>query len=237
MIRQACIDFDIEKCLRIGSAELVVSPKNPIAHRLVHIKSQYPYNRLSSNAVFASATALNTMIYEHGKISKYRMEQLLATCEGNPLTASLCGLIFEPFAMEMLEKGGTFKCRQLVSGRTKKMPETVDITIPPSTSARIVVDKVEKGQASEQLYVPKSKIYVALDAWIPNIGGFQMTVGKNHDIKGQAVDDLKILNRCAQKLFFVVPPPYYKTFTKKTPQQIDQNALKIPYPEAIVSNE
>jgi hypothetical protein len=86
----------------------------------------------------------------------------------------------------------------------------------------------------QQLYVPRTKNYAAIDGWILDIGGFQMTVGRNHDIKGQAEHDLKLLNPDARKLFFVVPPPYFQTFTKKTPEQIDQYALKIPYPVAFV---
>ncbi len=34
----------------------------------------------------------------------------------------------------------------------------------------------------------KTKNYTAIDAWIPGIGAFQMTVGKNHDIKTGAKD-------------------------------------------------
>jgi hypothetical protein len=36
------------------------------------------------------------------------MRELLDSCAGNPLTAALCGTIFEPRAIDMLEKGGDF---------------------------------------------------------------------------------------------------------------------------------
>jgi hypothetical protein len=36
----------------------------------------------------------------------------------------------------------------------------------------------------------KTTNYAAIDAWIPGIGAFQMTVGKNHEIKGSAREDL-----------------------------------------------
>jgi hypothetical protein len=152
----------------------------------------------------------------------------LASCEGNPLTAALCGYIFEPYAVEMLEKGGEFKCRMLVHGNKKPKPDETTLKIP--SSAKEIVDKVSSNQTANQLYLPKTKNYAAIDAWIPGIGAFQMTVGKKHDIKGGAKNDLALLGQEAKKLYWVLPPLYYHSFTKKTPQDIDQFALLIPYP-------
>jgi hypothetical protein len=56
-----------------------------------------------------------------------------------------------------------------------------------------------------------------------------MTVGKNHDIKG-ASRDLAMLGKGANKLYWVLPPLYYDSFTKKYPQKIKQYAILIPYP-------
>ena len=128
----------------------------------------------------------------------------------------------------MLEKGGDFICRKLVHGNTKLKPADIVLTIPSST--RRVVDKVESRQTQNQLYIPKTKNYTAIDAWIPGIGAFQMTVGKTHDIKSSAKDDLLLLGTNGNKLYWLIPPLYFKEFTKKTPQDIDQYAVKIPYP-------
>ena len=65
---------------------------------------------------------------------------------------------------------------------------------------------------------------------IPGKGAFQMTVGRTHDIKGGAKDDLALLGTNGNKLYWLLPPLYYKSFTKKTPQDIDQYAVRIPYP-------
>jgi hypothetical protein len=159
------------------------------------------------------------------------MKVLLQSSARNPLTASLCGYIFEPFAFELLEKGGDFTCRQLVHGSKKLKPADTVLTIPPST--RMVVDKVDLGQAQNQLYIPKTKNYTAIDAWIPGIGAFQMTVGKTHDIKGGAKDDLVLLGTNGNKLYWLLPPLYFEAFTKKTPQDIDQYAVRIPYPSVV----
>jgi hypothetical protein len=131
------------------------------------------------------------------------MQDLLASCEESPLTAALCGYIFEPYAIELLERGGTFACRQLVYGNTKIKPNDTTLYIPPSK--KIVVDRVLPDQTVNQLYVPKTKKYAAIDAWIPGIGAFQMTVGKKHDIKGKAGDDLAMLGE-ANRLYWLLPP-------------------------------
>ena len=157
------------------------------------------------------------------------MHSLLASCRGNPLASSLCGYIFEPYAMDMLEKGGTFKCRELVGGRQGRRSIS-EIDVPASSGARVVADRVEEGQTPNQLYVPKTSNYTAIDAWMPGFGGFQMTVGKRHEIKGGADLDLGMLGDGGNCLYWVLPPLYFYDFTKKTPQSINQFALMIPYP-------
>ncbi|CAJ0753058.1 21169_t:CDS:2, partial [Entrophospora sp. SA101] len=68
---------------------------------------------------------------------------------------------------------------------------------------------------------------------MPNFGGFQMTVGKNHDIKGGTSSDLEKLGPHGNKLYFLLPPLHFESFTKKTPQTINQFGILIPYPEKV----
>ncbi len=70
----------------------------------------------------------------------------------------------------------------------------------------------------------------AVRAWIPGVGAFQITVGKNHDIKGSAKDDLAKLAE-AKRLYWVLPPERYHSFTIKPPESIEQYAVTIPFPE------
>jgi hypothetical protein len=138
------------------------------------------------------------------------------------------GFLFESYAIELLEKGGTFTCRQLVHGNKRIKPEETTLTIP--SSIKNVVDQVLPNQTHNQLHVPSTKNFAVIDAWIPGIGAFQMTVGQNHDIKG-AKNDLAKLGQRANRLYWLLPPLYYHSFTKKSPQHIDQYAVLIPYPE------
>lgn len=157
------------------------------------------------------------------------MSELLASCQENPIIAALGGYIFEPSAIELLETGGTFKCRELVHGNKRIKPDETTLDIPKSI--KTAVDKVVPNQTCNQLHVPKTANYAAIDAWIPGIGAFQMTVGKKHDIKVGARDDLAMLGKGANKLYWLLPPLYYHSFTKKSSQDIEQYAVLIPYPE------
>jgi hypothetical protein len=156
------------------------------------------------------------------------MKELLASCDGNPLTAALCGYIFEQYAIELLERGGEFTCRMLVHGNTIMQPNETTLDIPPSK--KIIVDRVLSCQSVNQLYVPKAKNYAAIDAWIPGIGAFQMTIGKKHGINDRAKGDLAMLEG-GNKLYWVVLSEHYHSFTKKKPFTIEQHAILIPYPE------
>lgn len=106
------------------------------------------------------------------------------------------------------------------------------MTVIIPSSKKIVVNQVLPDQTPHQLHVPKTKNYAAIDAWIPGIGAFQMTVGKKHEIRGGVKGDLAKLGK-ANSLYWVLPPLYYQTFTKKSPQEIEQYAMLIPYPEGV----
>ena len=226
LLEAACKECELDDCIKTIGLNSTITDKSKVVHSLVHITSTHPFTK--SSVSYASATALDIIVANKGAKAKHKMAELLESSAGNPLTASLCGYIFEPYAFELLEKGGDFTCRQLVHGNKKLKPADTVLTIPPST--RMVVDKVDLGQAQNQLYIPKTKNYTAIDAWIPGIGAFQITVGKTHDIQGGAKDDLVLLGTNGNKLYWLLPPLYFNAFTKKTPQDIDQYAVRIPYP-------
>ena len=226
LLKEACKQCDLMDCIRIIGLNSTITDKSKVVHLLVHIISDPPFTK--SSVRYASEAALNIIVAEKGIKAKHQMSELLQSCQGNPLSSALCGYIFEPYAIELLEKGGSFTCRQLVGGIKRIKSGETTLEIPSSTKA--VVDKVSSDQRPNQLYVPKSKNYTAIDAWIPGIGAFQMTVGKKHDIKAGVEEDLSLLGQGAEKLFWLLPPLYYRDFTKKTPQAIDHYAVRIPYP-------
>ncbi len=79
-----------------------------------------PYTESSMD--FASPTAENIIIQYKTGAAKHKMQELLASVNGNPVAAAVCGYIFERYAIEVLEKGGLFTCRKLVGGNTQTRP-------------------------------------------------------------------------------------------------------------------
>jgi hypothetical protein len=224
LLEAACMQCDLFDCIQIIHLNSTISTY--CVHSLVHMTSTYPFT--DSSVSYASATALDIIVANkrvEATRNTYNMVRLLESSAGNPLAASFCKHLFEPFVFELLEKGGDFRCRQLGHGTKRLKPADTVLTIPPST--RMVVDKVELGQVQNQLYTLNTKNEPVMSAWIPGIGAFQMNFGKTHDIEGSAKDDLVLLGN---KLYWLLPPMYFESFTKKSPQDIDQYAVKIPYP-------
>jgi len=62
-----------------------------------------------------------------------------------------------------------------------------------------------------------------------------MTVGKTHDLRESASADIAKLGRAGNRLFWLLPPQHFESFTKKNPQKFNfaQFAILIPYPEAV----
>jgi hypothetical protein len=221
LLRLVCGGWDLYHCINRIDLNSTVTE-----HYVAHITSTFPFTECSLS--YASKTALDIIVEKKGYDVKLKMPQLLQSCEVNPLIAALCGRIFETHAIDLLEKGGAFKCRELVCGNKRINPDETTVDIPPSIKK--FKDKVVPNQARNKLYVPKTTNYAAIDAWIPGIGAFQMTVGKKHDIKCGARNDLAMLGHGAKKLYWLLPPLYYHSFTKKSPEDIEQHAILIPYP-------
>ena len=225
ILEAACSECSLDFCITKIGIDSEITEKSKVIHSLVHMISDPSFTK--SSVCYASQTALNIIVQHKEHTARLSMRNLLASCEGNPLTAALCGYIFEPYAIELFEVGGTFTCRRLVYGNTNNQPNET-LYIPPSK--KIVVDRVLPNQTINQLYVPRAKKYTAIDAWIPGIGAFQMTVGKKHGINNRALDDLAAIGG-GNRLYWVLHPLHFKSFIGKSALGIEQYAINIPYPE------
>jgi hypothetical protein len=203
-----------------------------IVHFLVHVTSAPPY--AESSHCYASKTAFAMVDKIKGENEKRKFWALLDSCQ-DPFAMTLCETVFEKHVIEMLEQGGTFDCYRLVDNNETDNPTETTIVIPPSR--KIVVDMVSPHQIADQLYVRENKNDTAVDAWIPGIGAFQMIVGRKSGIKHTARDELCLLGQGAKKLFLLLQPHAYNNFTKQTPFDIDQYALRIPYPNPVLLAE
>ncbi len=166
---------------------------------------------------------------------KQNIRTLLASYEKNRMIAQLTGYFFEKQAIDLLEKGGNFTYRRLADAanntssaaatqRTQAaVAETRLISIPAST--RVIVDDVEPDQQQHCLHVPQNPSFPGIDAWIPGIGGFQVTINEKHSAHASV---RRLLSTLGGKLYWVLPPGIYDTFTKKYPAGVDEYALLIP---------
>ena len=186
-----------------------------------------PYKKTS--VVFASQAAMDIIIELKGADARRRMLELLDSCSGNPLTAALCGYLFEEYSLGKLEQGGRFNCRSLCKDKKHKATETV-IEIWPSK--RKVVKNVSSSQSERQLHVPRSKRYPGIDAWIHHIGAFQITISNKHSINPSVETDLSLLGKGANRLYWVLPPQQYSSFKPQKSQgfECEQWALLMDYP-------
>ena len=138
ILQSACKQCSLDDCVKIVGLDSTITDKSKVVHSLVHMTSLDPF--IEPSVTFASETALSIIVEYKGTEAKRKMVELLASCEGNPLTAALCGYIFEPYAFELLEKGGTFDCHKLVHGNKKVKHEDITLTILPSVKQ--VVEEV-----------------------------------------------------------------------------------------------
>jgi hypothetical protein len=104
MLEAACSSCSLDDCIKKIGLNSTITEHSNVVHLLVHVTSTTPYT--NSSVCFASQTALDIIVREKGKEAKCKMRELIAACEGNRLTAALCGYIFEPHAIELLEAGG-----------------------------------------------------------------------------------------------------------------------------------
>jgi hypothetical protein len=216
----ACSNCTLDDCFKIIGLNSTIEEKS--VHFLIHVTSSPPFTK--SFVCYASHAAMTSIVRNKNTEIMAQIELIFARAEGNHLTAELCRSIFEPHVIALLEKGGSFKCHRLGH---RVMETTLDI--PPST--RNVVDSVAPRQMRNQLYVPKAT--AAIDAWIPGIGAFNISVLGNRtgDIEDGVTEDLAMLGRGANKLYWLLTPLSFQLFTKKSPEDIDQYAVRIPYPK------
>ncbi|KAI8892474.1 hypothetical protein BC833DRAFT_625792 [Globomyces pollinis-pini] len=227
IIREACDALTVSSCISLViSGSIFTDKSKDVIHRLVHMYSSSDYKK--QNVGFGSDEISRIIAYQKRKHDITELYCQIESACSHPKTSSLGGYLFEFYAFDLLEKGGSFKCRKLVHGNVKKRPRPYEISIKPSV--RKVVKEVTKSQIQNQLYVPVTSNYAAIDAWIPGVGGFNMTVAKSHDIKGNAAHDLALLGKNAKNLYWLLPPTHFDNFKKKSnSESIDQYALLIPF--------
>lgn len=88
MLEAACADCSLDDCMKKIGINSTITEKSKVIHSLIHMTSESPYT--NSSVCYASPTARNIIARLKGNEAKHIMRELLASCEGNPLSAALC---------------------------------------------------------------------------------------------------------------------------------------------------
>ncbi|OWY91614.1 LOW QUALITY PROTEIN: Crinkler (CRN), partial [Phytophthora megakarya] len=203
LLTNACTSCSLDDCIMLVSIDSEISSKTKIS--LIHIHSQEPYQ--DDEVAYASDLAMSVIARTKWVSDRAKLQQLfavLATSDGNRLVQALCGYIFEPYCMNLLEQGGTFTYRELLSGK------------------QVRSRKVSKRKRRHRNN--RDSAVIAASA--------NNDCEKKHDIKGGAAEDLAKLG-WQSTVLFASTALYYEEFTKKTPQTIKQFGILIPYPDQV----
>ena len=222
---QDCQDCALDSFLSAVGPVTTICDDSKVIHHLLHLNSTVPYDE--SSVIFASDKALDLIVSAKMGFFKRNADGLLSACEANPLAAQIRGCLYERYAINALENGGNFTYRRLVHGKVNNEVE-LDETLYIPSSRKQIANEVLEIQTIYQLHVPKSKKFKGIVAWIPSIGGFQITLAKSHDSKDAIAADLKLPEG---KLFWVLPESTYRIFSHKAISGIQQFAVLVPYPE------
>jgi hypothetical protein len=228
LIRDASDFCRISYCTMVGSNSFRIHEKSKVMHSLIHITSTAPYTQPS--VLFASDRAIEIFCKIKETKERSKMFGLLSLTQEISLVSQIRGKIFELYVIGKLEQGGQFSCRALSTNKRKHdSVAQSNLVIPPS--AKISANGVSADHIPNQLYVPENRNHPAIDAWMPGIGLFQITINERHTISNMIHKDLKNCQRSDKKLYWFVPSKYYSTFTSKEPHSIDQYVVGIEYPD------
>ncbi len=103
ILKAACKNCSLDDCIKEIGLDSTITEKSKVIHSLIHVTSVSPFTELS--LCYASQIALRIIVQRKVIEARCKMQDLLASCEGSPLTSVLCGYVFEPYAIELLERG------------------------------------------------------------------------------------------------------------------------------------
>jgi hypothetical protein len=89
LLEGACSECLLDDCIKKIGMDSAITDKSKVIHSLIHVELVHPFT--TSSVRYASPTALNIIVQYKGIEAKRRMRALLASCDGNSLTAALCG--------------------------------------------------------------------------------------------------------------------------------------------------
>jgi len=88
LLQVACNKYSLDDCINIVGSDSEITEMSKVSHFLIHTTSLYPFT--DSSLTFASRRAFDLIVEQRGREVKKRIEELMESCDRNPLTAALC---------------------------------------------------------------------------------------------------------------------------------------------------
>jgi hypothetical protein len=161
------------------------------------------------------------------------LQGLLVASAASPQLGTFRGMLWEGYAHRALAAGGEFRVRNLDTGVGTELRIPVALTVFFTS-----LDQVNS-RGTNVYSLPVSKRLAAVDALKQDDMLFQITINEEHGVNGTgllaAVEQLRA-PAAACRLYFVVPPDKFASFTKqriKRPRHgpvpsISQLVLELP---------
>ena len=215
---QALLDTAINECdmKALTSSMINLSTAAKISHRLVHMTAKDDY--CEGPKCFASEWVQLELISRYQTYRQQDVHDFLTASGAQPSIAGFRGKLWERFAHQALQRGGSFWCRDL-----QTLGEPFQCQLVPCASTAglwshtdIVLERGVYGYG-------KNRNFAAVDAVIQPDKLFQITVSGKHgiDVKGLASATRALqADESVVELYFVVPPDVFDTYTKQTLKRI-----------------
>jgi len=184
-----------EKCTQMNG---ILEGSEDISHVLVHLEPDQDYT--DPVVKFGSSYIKQKLVEFFSDRELQKLRSFLTTSPQLTFSGSLRGGLFEGWADQILIRGGTFQTRNL----GKHINDV--LTIP--ACHKVTVPKfIDNGQLC--YFKPlDTDNFPCVDAWIPTIGFFQMTVSSTHPIKQRGIAQL-LAQSPMRKFYFVIPDDDY----------------------------
>lgn len=229
------------------------------SHRLLHLKTagELDPSLLPSDLNFynlarmelGSSHIADRVYQQISSAADNQLQALLASHLRNESVSKLYGDVFERFARDALQAGGTFRVRRLQSdGKGSDSDLRIEPSASPVSSFRQVQELV--GTASDRILQPRSKGFCAIDFIFQGRRPANATINQQHILilrsKGKppgglfpVADALEITRPV--EFFWVVPEVDFREWTKplrlyydgqpapQMAEQVKQYALAIPF--------
>lgn len=175
-----------------------------ISHKLIHVTVRPGF--FKGPSVLVEGYVLNSLIAKYAESTDREVEDFLASSGGNTNIASFRGKVLEKRkAHEVLQKGGSFLCRDLQADSEPFMME-----LPQCASRSPLWNHEEIKTLPDGVYGwGRNERFAAVDAVCQPDLMYQVTVSEQHGINTHGLASAASKLRCEigdAKLVFAVPP-------------------------------